>query len=637
MVFKNPDILFALFALLIPLLIHLFQFRRYKTLWFSNVSALQDLKKQSRKSRELKKILVLISRLLALAALIFAFAEPEIPAQKNQDDNQLAIYLDNSLSMQIEHQNLNLLAIAKQDLLAHVPHDKTFTLYTNTSVYKELTSEKLEDVLEKIKLTEESLSPKSIYLKLQNSIDRNQKNISLIYMSDFLNIENPEDLKSPSEEISTYYYQPELNEINNLSIEDAQLKSNNELEVKLRSNLNQAQGSLSLLSHDKPVGKLDVAFKNETEKKLTFKVTAADLENAELHLSQDQLAYDNTFYLHQNKESKKRILAISDAKTTFIQRIFEDTSAYKLNFKKPKQVELIDIQNADLIISNTLSEIPTNLKSSLDQALDNQKNVVIIPKNDQASQQKYLNLRLNGVKLFESSIAQEQKITEIRFKHPLFENVFTEEIKNFDYPKTVKSYKITSSFRSVLAYANKSPFLAQHDNLFVFAADLDKANSNFIQSPLIVPTFVQISNFNNQNQNLYYFSGAQNEVKFETQIAKDQTLKLNKAAREYIPEQRNFGKSLILNLASLQLEAGQYALRHTTDTIAQMSFNTVRAESHFELDNTKKIASSLTENSLEEIFTNYNAEYNAIALWKWMLIFAVICFLAEILLIRFLK
>ncbi|MDN6279933.1 MAG: BatA domain-containing protein [Psychroflexus sp.] len=637
MVFKNPDILFALFALLIPTLIHLFQFRRYKTLWFSNVSALQNLKKQSRKSRELKKILVLISRLLALTALIFAFAEPEIPAQKNQDDNQLAIYLDNSLSMQIAHQNLNLLAIAKQDLLAHIPHQKTFTLYTNSSVYKELTSEKLEDVLEKIKPTEESLSPKSIYLKLQNNIDKNQGSISLIYMSDFLNIENPEDLKPPSKEISTYYYQPELNQIHNLSIEDAQLKPDNELEVKLHSNLNQAQGSLSLLSRNKLVGKLDVAFKNETEKKLTFKVTATDLENAELRLSQDQLAYDNTFYLHQNKKNKKRILAISEEKANFIQRIFKDTSAYNLNLKKPKQVELIDIQKADLIISNALSMIPTNLKSNLDQALANQQNLVIIPKDGQAAQQKYLNLRLNGFKLFESSIEQKQKITEIRFKHPLFENVFTEEIKNFDYPKTSKNYKITSSFHSVLAYANKSSFLAQRDNLFVFAADLDKTNSNFIQSPLIVPTLIQISNFNNQNQDLYYFSGAQNDVKFETQIAKDQTLKLKKDKHEYIPEQRNFGQSLVLNLASIQLEAGQYALMHTKDTIAQMSFNTARDESHFELENAEKISASLTENSLEEIFKSYNAAYNAIALWKWMLIFAVICFLAEILLIRFLK
>lgn len=637
MIFKNPDILYALFALLIPILIHLFQFRRYKTVWFSNVHALKDLKKQSRKSRELKKLLILVTRLLALTALILAFAEPEIPAQKEQEENQLAIYLDNSLSMQIEHQNLTLLSIAKQDLLANIPPNKAFTLYTNDKIYRDLKTDELDDVLLKVKPIEASLSPKNLYLKLKNEADKSNQNISFIYISDFLNIKNTEDLKSPTETISTYYYQPEFSDVHNLSIENAQLKSDNTLEVTLRSNLDNSQGSLSLINKEQLVGKLDVQFENETEKKLIFKVNSTDLKSAELRLSQDQLAYDNTLYLHQNQKVKKIILSIGEQESDFIKRIFNDQSEYQFNFKNPKKVELIDIQNADLIILNALSEISTSLKTSLEQALKNQQNVVVIPNHSKASQQEYLKLNFDGAQVFNSHFNQEQKITKIHFEHPLYKDVFTDQIQNFDYPNTKTSYKISSNFQPILSYANRSPFLAHRDHLFVFAADINKENSNFTQSPLIVPSLIQISEFKNKSQNLFYIGGEENEVKFDVQIPKDQILKLKKEEQEFIPEQRSFGQNITLNLASLKLEAGHYALMNGKDTVAQMSFNTAREESHFEKDNFEVISKSLTQNSLKEIFTNYNAEYNAIALWKWMLIFAIICFLAEIFLIRFLK
>lgn len=637
MVFKNPDILYALLALLIPILIHLFQFRRYKTVWFSNVHALKDLKKQSRKSRELKKLLILLTRLLALAALILAFAEPEIPAQKEEEENQLALYLDNSLSMQIEHQNLNLLSIAKQDLLANIPANKTFTLYTNDKTYRDLKTEELDDILSKIKPTEVSLSPKNLYLKLKTEADKSNQKISFIYISDFLNIENTEDLKSPTKTISTNYYQPEFNDVQNISIENAQLKTDNTLEVTLSSNLKNSQASLSLANKNQLIGKLDVQFKNETEKKLIFKVNPKDLKNAELHLNQDQLAYDNTFYLHQSQKALKRILSIGEQKPEFIKRIFNDQSKYELNIKNQTKVELIDIQSADLIILNALPEISTSLKASLEQALKNQQSIIIIPNHSKASQQEYLRLNFDGTQIFETHLNQEQKITKIHFEHPLYKDVFTDQILNFDFPNTKQSYKVASNFQPILSYANRSAFLAHRNHLFVFAADFNKENSNFKQSPLIVPSFVKISEYKNKTQDLFYISGDKNEVKFDVQIPKDQILKLVKEDQEFIPEQRNFGQNITLNLASLKLEAGHYALMNDKDTVAQMSFNTTREESHFEKDNHEIISKNLTQNSLQEIFTNYNAEYNAIALWKWMLIFAIICFLAEILLIRFLK
>ena len=68
MQFKHPEILYFLFLLVIPILVHLFQLRRFKKEYFTNVKLLKELQIQTRKSSKIKKWLLLATRLLLLAA-----------------------------------------------------------------------------------------------------------------------------------------------------------------------------------------------------------------------------------------------------------------------------------------------------------------------------------------------------------------------------------------------------------------------------------------------------------------------------------------------------------------------------------------------------------------------------------------
>lgn len=54
MQFKHPEILYALFALLIPIFIHLFQLQRFVKIPFTNVRFLKEIELQTRKSSRLK-------------------------------------------------------------------------------------------------------------------------------------------------------------------------------------------------------------------------------------------------------------------------------------------------------------------------------------------------------------------------------------------------------------------------------------------------------------------------------------------------------------------------------------------------------------------------------------------------------
>ena len=82
MSFLYPNFLWALFAVSIPIIIHLFNFRRYKTLYFSNVKFLKDVQEETRSKSQIKQLLILLSRILLITSLVFAFSQPFIPPVK---------------------------------------------------------------------------------------------------------------------------------------------------------------------------------------------------------------------------------------------------------------------------------------------------------------------------------------------------------------------------------------------------------------------------------------------------------------------------------------------------------------------------------------------------------------------------
>ena len=76
MQFKHPELLYALLLLVIPIIVHLFQLRRFQKEAFTNVEFLKNVVLQTRKSSQLKKWLALLTRMLMFAAIILAFAQP---------------------------------------------------------------------------------------------------------------------------------------------------------------------------------------------------------------------------------------------------------------------------------------------------------------------------------------------------------------------------------------------------------------------------------------------------------------------------------------------------------------------------------------------------------------------------------
>ena len=103
MLFKYPEFLWGLLAVLIPIAIHLFNFRRYRKVYFSNVERLEALRSESRRQSEVRRWLILAARVLAVVFLVLAFAQPFIPSSEgamHSGSTVVSVYVDNTFSME---------------------------------------------------------------------------------------------------------------------------------------------------------------------------------------------------------------------------------------------------------------------------------------------------------------------------------------------------------------------------------------------------------------------------------------------------------------------------------------------------------------------------------------------------------
>lgn len=74
--FLYPWVLWFSFLVAIPIIIHLFYFRRYKTVYFSRNDLLESVIKQSRSQQKLRNLVILMLRILFVLFLVLAFAQP---------------------------------------------------------------------------------------------------------------------------------------------------------------------------------------------------------------------------------------------------------------------------------------------------------------------------------------------------------------------------------------------------------------------------------------------------------------------------------------------------------------------------------------------------------------------------------
>jgi len=503
MQFKHPEILYFLFLLVIPILVHLFQLRHFKKEYFTNVRFLKELSIQTRKSSKIKKWLLLATRLLLLIFIIIAFAQPFFKAKDSKNSsNEMYIVLDNSFSMQAKGQKGELLKRAVQELLENTPENQTFSLITNSETFWNTDIKSIRTELQNLKYSALPFQLESAMAKIKSRKSAFNKDVVII--TDAVGLE-PKQLKSINPDFNTYFIIPEAEQKNNTSIDSVfihqTLDDFYEIGLKLSAfGEKNKEIPVALYNQNKLIAKTLTKFETK-DKTIYFTIPKKDFHGY-ASITDNGLEYDNSLYFSISKPKKNNIISIGTAeKSNFLSRIYTNDEFNFNNFA----IETLDynaIEKQNTIVLNEMDEIPQALQTTLKSFVEKGGNLVLIPsaKTSMANLNPFL--KIFGNIQFKSLENKEKLITKINFNHPLFSGVFENKIDNFQYPKTKNSFLISSSNPAVLYYEDQNAFLTSIGNaissVYVFTAPINLENSNFQQSPLIVPTFYKMG-INNQN------------------------------------------------------------------------------------------------------------------------------------------
>tara|TARA_R110000868_G_scaffold131942_1_gene342318 strand:+ start:122 stop:2044 length:1923 start_codon:yes stop_codon:yes gene_type:complete len=640
MLFKHPELLWALILLLIPIFIHLFQLRRFKKTPFTNVKILKKVVAESRKSNSLKKWLLLFTRLLLLTALIVAFAQPFIPGKSALKSNEIVIYLDNSLSMQAKMGTATLLENMVQGILKSVPEENIFTLFTNDKIFREVRIGDIKNDLLALPYSKNQLQLKEINLKaktLFSEAEGTRKDLVLI--SDFQkSINSPTTDSLP--DINRHLVKLIPENLVNISIDTVFINtiSSENLDLKsiLSTNTELDNTPVSLYNGEKLIAKTSVTFNKNKKGEVIFTIPANELINGEIVITDAGLNYDNQLYFNLAKQDKIKVLSIGDADSDYLKRIFDEEVFQYSNLNlKSLNYSLLESQN--LIILNELNAVPNALQNALQAFKNNGGSLVIVP-SGQANLENY-NSFLMGLSntMLISLVTEERKISQIAFAHPLYKNVFEKEVTNFQYPSVNSFYSIKSAMPKILSYQSGDPFLVGQDGTYLFTASISKENSNILNSPLIVPTLYNMGMASLKIPKIYEMIGGKTTVDIPVNLTKDRILKVAQKDFEFIPFQQSFTNKTTLTFDDYPEVSGIYNITDEGKVVKYISFNFPRTESQLQYMNLDELNAGSKNDNVAALFQNIEKDNSINELWKWFVILALAFIFIEVLIQKFLK
>jgi Aerotolerance regulator N-terminal len=642
MQFKHPEILYLIFLLVIPILVHLFQLRRFKKEFFTNVRFLKELSIQTRKSSKIKKWLLLSTRLLLLTSIIIAFAQPFFKAKDEKNSsNEMYIVLDNSFSMQAKGQKGELLKRAIQELLENTPENQTFSLITNSETFWNTDIKSIRTELQNLKYSALPFQLESAMAKIKSRKSAFSKDV--IVITDAVGLE-PKQLKSIDSDFNTYFIIPEAEQKNNASIDSVfihqTLDDFYEIGLKLSAfGEKDKQLPVALYNQNKLIAKTLTKFETK-EKTIYFTIPKKDFHGY-ASITDNGLEYDNNLYFSISKPKKNNIISIgTPEKSNFLSRIYTNIEFNFNNFS----IETLDynaIEKQNTIVLNELDEIPQALQTTLKSFVEKGGNLVLIPSAKVSKTNINPFLKIFGNMQFKSLENKEKLVTKINFNHPLFSGVFENKINNFQYPKTKTSFGISGSNPAVLYYEDQTAFLTSINNpisaVYVFATPINLENSNFQQSPLIVPVFYKMG-INNQNNGVNALTiGNNNPFLVDATLSKDEILKFKNETETFIPVQQILNDKVKLAFNDFPEQAGNFGIYNQKERLQNISFNYNRTESNLVQAYKDAVSEYKTIDSIEAVFNTLQTNRTDNQIWKWFVIFALLFLVTEMAIIRFVK
>lgn len=673
MQFLYPYFLYALTALAIPVVIHLFYFRRFKKVYFSNVKYLKEIKEETSNRNKIKEWLILISRLLAMTCLIIAFAQPFIPMGEilKTGSQHVSVFVDNSFSMTSESGDIPLLDLARErarKIIESYGDEARFQVITHDLLGKHQRFLSREDALayiDEIKITS-LVQPLSRILSRQHQLLKGVEGNKTIFMvSDFQ--KSIFDLETVRDSVAEINLVPlQATQMQNVSIDSVWMENQvalarqpNKVMVKITNyapeTSEQVRLSLFQDGQEKPLNifSLDAGASRTDTIPVVF--TSRGIHQVVFRVSDYPVQFDDSYFAVMHVPDTITALNIYEKiPNTYLEALFQGLSYFGLKNQQVSQIQYQEFSKFNLIILQDIEEISSGLANELAKYIREGGKVLLFP--SMASKPENYNTFLQTVQAgtFQRKEGGLSEVSKINTEEFIFKDVFSQLKSNVTLPKASQSFLIQrngkNASEAILTNRDGSMYLSKNvfgdGLLYICTSSLSEEVNNLVtNAEIFVPMLYKMAISGSAVKNLAYTIRNQSVIEIKNaEIKGDQVFKM-KGNTEFIPGQKNIGKTLLLDVGDQVRDAGFYKVYANSDTIATLAFNYDRKESNLKLMTTGEMEGQvdgsnllnikiLSESEQEDMKNTILIMDKGIALWKYFL-FAVLFFLfMETLLIR---
>lgn len=520
--FVYPEFLWALLALAIPVIIHLFNFRKYKTLYFSSLRFLKFVDQQTRSTQKLKHYLVLALRILALTSIVIAFAQPYIPVEESTGiggKNVITIYLDNSFSMTAKGAEGELLSEAREfarKVITDANLETCFILHTNdlSGIEKRiLTKPEALEYLDKIEIGPMIRTVNQVIAWERDFIRSEQKNGRRISASQHLLLSDFQKINCDFSEIETdnsYYYYPvrfSPQERSNLYIDSVwftspvrRIGSNNELNIRVVNESSEDLANVEIKFRLEGMSRdifLDIPKNSNTETIINFTEKGAGYKQGKITVNDRQLFWDDDYFFSYAVKEQAGVLIINgETADLSVERIYGLEPYFKTSSISENSFNADELKTADLVVLNGLNEITSGMTEQLVAFAQSGGSLGIIPGKEIKTGSYNLLLDQLDLPSIGKINSVGTKIRTLEYDDPFFFGMFDKKRKELNLNAVSKSYGLSNGGRSnyfeLMSLQNGQHLFVRSRNsfnAFLLATSLDPAFSS-LTSESIFPAII---------------------------------------------------------------------------------------------------------------------------------------------------
>lgn len=678
MLFNQPLLLIGLVGVLVPILIHLFNFRRYKTYYFSNVKMLQDIAEKTKRESQLKHLIVLCLRVLAIAALVIAFAQPYIPTHSlnSKSGNMVTIYVDNSFSMDgntpegtLFYDGVN----NARKIINNFQYTDEFILYNNDFTAQQarpLNKEEALKVLDNWTTSPNSKSWTDLLTFEKNAGNESEKrNLLHYYISDFQ--KNNFDFTQYKREDggSTFLINMPAKETSNVSIDSCWFLSpvfregqQVTLTVRVRNcgdgDVVKLPLKLYVNGEQKAMAAIDVAADSYADHQLNYTLTSSGIQCAYLEVEDVPITFDNRLYFTYNVSDATNVTVIyQDKPNPYLTALYAKDSVFSCKMMPAGKIDYDGFKKSSLIVMSEVESVSSGLADELTKYVNNGGTLLVFPsaKMDYGSWNSFLG-GLNSSQ-YGNLATQELRIGSINTESAYFKGSLQGNGERLDFP-TAKQYFNFSSLHTdeaVMTFENSQPALfvnnAGSGRVVLSAVAANDDFGNIHKHALFFIPMHNIGIRSVMQQQLYNIIGKNHSQAVSKSMEGREdvlSLKLQGGEREYIPEQRNLGNETMLYFNDQLDEAGIYDVMLDGARQTAVAFNYDRRESQLKYYTEEEIEAFIKEQgdsahielidaAAKDITQNVAETLHGHALWRWFILLALVFLAAEVAILRLWK